>query len=499
MHELKRKIITEIQEIIYLIRIQNYHEGSLLFGRILSEMQGEKDIIEAFSGKDSFLQQVLRQMLEALEKDDMILLADLLEETLLPEIKQMIAAAVMEPVVKGDYCVEQTSSGYATIRHIPSGKYLHSNVNPMEEAGCWLKNCYEPDKERYAVWGCGLGYHIAKLFEIANGSIEIDVYDEDVALFELAEEYGVIMELPREKVHFIADADGVNFLKKLTLKDTGMLLHLPSVRKIQDKKMSDRLQQLFLAWNSTIQLKRMLAINFRYNHQKCENVVDESEKNFAGSEVVLVGGGPSVDSRMDYLQKVQGHKLILAASTALKKLLRAGICVDYVFVMDAQKRTLGHIEGIEDAQVPMVIDSTAYWEFAEKYKGPKYIAYQKDYDAAEEKAQQGGYKTYETGGSVITLMLEVSLMLGAREVNFIGVDLAYPEGVSHAAGTMDRTVRDVSGMEPVPDVNGSMVYTDRVFLNYKRWIETKIKQYTNVKFYNLSDCGAQICGAKILK
>ena len=100
---------------------------------------------------------------------------------------------------------------------------------------------------------------------------------------------------------------------------------------------------------------------------------------------------------------------------------------------------------------------------------------------------------------MITLMLEVSLMLGAREVNFIGVDLAYPEGVSHAAGTMDRTVRDVSGMEQVPDVNGSMLYTDCVFLNYKRWIETKIKQYPNVKFYNLSDCGAQICGAKILK
>ena len=45
--------------------------------------------------------------------------------------------------------------------------------------------------------------------------------------------------------------------------------------------------------------------------------------------------------------------------------------------MDSQQRTIGHIDGIEGTNIPLIVDTTAYWEFAAKYAGKKYIAYQK--------------------------------------------------------------------------------------------------------------------------
>lgn len=103
---------------------------------------------------------------------------------------------------------------------------------------------------------------------------------------------------------------------------------------------------------------------------------------------------------------------------------------------------------------------------------------------------------YETGGSVTTLALDIVLRQGAKTVYLAGVDLAYPAGVSHASGTMDRHTRDISGMDPVEAVGGGIVYADRLFIAYRKWIEAKIKAHPEVAFYNLSDCGAKIEGAR---
>ena len=165
-----------------------------------------------------------------------------------------------------------------------------------------------------------------------------------------------------------------------------------------------------------------------------------------------------------------------------------------MIVMDSQQRTIGHIDGIEGTNIPLIVDTTAYWEFAAKYAGKKYIAYQKGYKSAEELANKFQCKLYETGGSVITLALDIVLKLGAKAVYLIGVDLAYPGGVSHASDTMDKKQRDVSDMEQVKAVHGGMVYADSLFIGYRKWMERKIEEYAKIPIYNLSDCGAEIAG-----
>ena len=492
-----KEIITHIQEIVYYLRVQNYHEGSLRFQRLLKELQESDWLNAALETEESSLAYVLLQMTNAMEAGDMVLLADLLNEAFLPEIRKMACSVEVQEI--GNYMLEGTSSGYVTAKHIPSGVYLHSNENPMEEARLLVNQCFDPWKGWYAVWGCGLGYHISRLFEAANRSILIKVFDEEEQIFQLARKNGVLNKIPSDKISFIADPTGEKFAQCIERGDAGILLHLKKKKKIQNQGLKNAIHQFFAGWNGTVQMENLFAINFRNNVNRCDRNVDELKEVFRGREIILAAAGPSLDHSLAYLKANKGEKIIVAVTTVLKKLLQSGIAPDYAVVMDAQERTLSQIEGIYSASVPLILDSTAYWEFADKYKGEKYLALQKGYAPAEKFAAERDARLYETGGSVTTLALDIILKSGAKAVYFIGADFAYPDGMSHAEDTMDRKKRDLSGLERVKSVKGQWVYTDVPLNSYRKWIEKKIKEYPQVEFYNLSDCGAAIAGTFSLK
>ncbi len=493
----KSQLIVLIQDIVRYFRVQNYSVGIRNLCSLLRQLQEDEQIREALFGDrdgENAVPDLLAQMMEALDAEDLVLVADLLEEGLLPLLQDM--ADSTDPFVSGHYSVEPTSSGLLTAKHLPSGLYLHSNVNPMEEAALLVERSFDPAKGRYAVWGMGLGYHVARLYEAAAGAICITVFEEDAELIELAKRYGALSQLPVGSVTCVADPSGTQFAGYVAQADVGILIHAPSVKKIQNAGLKNALMEFFPKWNSGIQLCSMLAVNFRSNLKHCTRNVDEIEGHLCGKGAVVVAAGPSLDHTIGFLREACGDKVIMAVGTVWKKLLDLGIVPDYAVVIDAQPRTFGQMTGLSDIRVPLIVDSTACWQFAANYRGEKYIAYQKGYDDAERMAEASGYRLYETGGSVTTLALEIVLRLGAREVWLAGADFAYPGGLSHADGTMDRKKRDTSGMMPVRSVDGGIVYSDNLFIVYRKWMENKIRQYPEVAVHNLSDCGAYIEGAR---
>lgn len=486
--------ITQIQEIVYYIQIQNYHKSGIKFRELLQIMQQDIKLLELMKDDNSILYLVIEQMLQALETEDMVLLADILSESLIPLLKNLLKYS--EEKVLGKYSLEATSCGYYTLKDTVSGRYLHSNANPMEEARVLIERCYDSKKERYAVWGLGLGYHILRLYEKARGAIEIEVFEEEEVLLPIVQEYGVLESIPKQKIVIHHDPTGEKFANLIAKESVGLLLHLPSIKKIQDIYLKDIMQQFFMSWNGTIQYKTELEINYRSNCNRIHKNFDEIKNNFKEKKAVLVAAGPSLDEKLQYLKEECCDKIVVVVTTVLKKLLDIGIVPDYTVVMDSQKRTIKQIEGIEDAKVPMIIDSTAYWEFAEKYQGEKYLVYQKGYKNAEEDAKVRGNEIYETGGSVTTLAIDILLRSGIEEIELIGVDLAFANGITHASNTMDRKIRDVSGLEQIESVQGDLVYTDILMKSYLKWIENKIEQYPNVIIYNHSNGGAKIKGTQ---
>ncbi len=497
MEKAKGNIISLAYETIYCIRIQNYHEGSACVRRMLRKLQEEQDILKLLTDKESSLFISMRHLLEALEINDMILVADLLEEEFLPQIKMLVAYE--EEQIEGNYSVEGTISGYHTVKHLPTGLYLHTNGNPMEEARILVEHCYDPQKEIYAVWGLGLGYHIKRLYEKARGAIEITVFEPDRELITLAKKEGILSEIPVNKLQIVEDRDGKAFSAFLAENTAGILMHFPSVKKIENSGIKEVMHRFFTSWNGTVQLKEELTINFRCNEKNCGKNVDELAYLFENKEVVIVAAGPSLDKRLEWLKAVREEKTVLAVGTVWKKLLDLGIKPDGVVVMDSKEGTFRQFDGVKNTDVPLLLDSTAYWEFGASYQGEKYIAYQYQCDEAEAAAREKGNRLYETGGSVTTLALEIALKLGAAAVYLVGVDMAYPKGISHAENTAERSLRDTTEMTEVKSVNGDTVLADTLFIGYRKWIEQKISKYPQIPFYNLSDCGAHIEGTQVLK
>lgn len=485
------EIITKLEEIINDIYIQDYHKASLSFQEVLPVIFTIEEIKNELENKESEISMVMTETVMALQKTDMLLFSDLIKEILIPRLKTFVE--VKNTIEYGEYLLEGTSSGYYTVKDKKTDLYLHSNSDPKKEAYTFISHLLDTSKRKYVVWGAGLGYHVEQLYNLTLGAVEIEVYDENENIFDLAEEYGVIKEI-KNYIRCIYDPNGVNFIKAIQEKEIGIIIHYPSLKVIKNQTFKESIEKLYLGWNGTVQLKRNLEINFRSNIVQIERNVDEIVEKLKGKEVFLVAAGPSLDDSMEILKTKKEEDMVVSVTTVLKKLCKAGIFPDYTVVMDSQERTIKQIEGAEDYKVPMIIGSTSYWKFAKEYKGEKYISYQKDYSLAEEKAKEGNYNIYATGGSVLTLALSILLKSKVKRINLIGVDLAFANGVTHASDTMDRQKIDTTGMKKMKSVSGDVVYTDKKMLSYLKWIEKEIKKYPDTKVYNYSEIGAVIEG-----
>ena len=96
--------------------------------------------------------------------------------------------------------------------------------------------------------------------------------------------------------------------------------------------------------------------------------------------------------------------------------------------------------------------------------------------------------------NVSPFAIEVAVKMGAKSIELIGVDLAYPGEKTHAEGTMDNSGVNTNGMVKIKDVKGKEVYTSEVFVDCIEEIEELINENKNVRFYNKSKIGAYIKG-----
>ena len=102
--------------------------------------------------------------------------------------------------------------------------------------------------------------------------------------------------------------------------------------------------------------------------------------------------------------------------------------------------------------------------------------------------------TLYASGTVIHAAVDLAVQMGARDVVFCGVDLAYPGGASHAQGAVAHEVRAVKALT-VESVTGAPVQTAVNLLGYLRDLEHYISVQSHVRFSNTSPSGAKIAGA----
>lgn len=488
-------VVSELRYIVETIREHDDHHAIMTLNSILPDICALCEKCIELQYDDGI---VLWKQVQDLTKiqNDLILLGDIIENAILPMMEKWIQSlADICQQADEEYWLESTACGFLTIKNTRTNMYLHSNNNPMEEARKLVESCYDPKVEHYSVYGCGLGYHVYELYRISNGSVSIKLYDVNDNMIEYAKHYGVLEWIPQDKLEIIVDRSVLPFLESIDNVETGVLFHLPSMRQIQDTVEREALLGIYVQQSTVYKFDKDVQINFWRNVSSGIEDISKMQDTTLKKEMVIVAAGPSLDDRIELLRSWKNKKTIVAVGTVFKKMIKQGIRPDYVVVMDPQKRTIKQLEGVENENIPLIIDRTAYWEFAHLYQGPKYmVCTPSGKTIITDYAREHNLTLWNGGGTVTSMALEFAIHFGARKIYFVGVDLAYPAGVSHAIDTMDFSVRNTEGMSLICGVNGSLVYADRIFISYREWIEKRIAQTKEIVYYNMSTKGAHIEG-----
>ena len=524
-------------EIVESFRKQNFYIATSKLIKLLGNLDTVAGYIfsqEDFKELADELQLILPALLDAQDNCDYFLQADIIEGDLLPLLQKIQIAFQERDLVQVPDFFERNMialkqydfslyrvldkenedegknsllsdkltlslaiNGQPTAQAFANGQsfYLHSSVNPEREARLLADSLKQA--EEYMVFGMELGYHVLELLN-RHQSARVHVFESNIYLLHMAFTYiDWTTYIANGRMRVVYNDDLKQLVSELSgrfaeMKNAELLVHYPAIKMIEDAQTRQLLEDFFVTTSSMREQGGLLDSNFevisKLNLPECGELKDI----FKDKAVVIVGAGPSVDSQLTSIKKCRDKITVFATGHITRKLVNEGIIPDAVIITDPQPLMYKQIDGVNLKNIPMILLSTASSSVIDYYNGPIYVAYQSGYVHAEIKAEEIGATLFETGGSVTTTALDIALRFGARKIIFVGVDLAYTGGYSHASGE-GRRIENTDGLRQVRSNTGGMVYTSKNLDIYRKWIERRLEGVRDTEVYNTGD-GAEIKG-----
>ncbi len=219
---------------------------------------------------------------------------------------------------------------------------------------------------------------------------------------------------------------------------------------------------------------------------------------------IVVAAGPSLNKNIHELKKAKGKALIIAADTAVKPLLKAGVVPDMYVIVDAKKPlSLMQVDGAQD--IPLVTTMDASSDVLHYHTGMKFFANEgvKYIDRLFARCdKQIGIAA--NGGSVATTAFTLLQKLGLNSIILVGQDLALTNHRTHADGTFEEQMPEVETKNCMM-VEGNVedqVPTRSDFQIYLRWynmyIEGVKERKPEFRVINATEGGAKIKNTEIM-
>lgn len=526
LFERVKKIIHVVELIVYYLQIQNHimaHCWIQKVSELLERCLG--DIPEELSKE--FLP-ILEMMMEAIDEQDEIRLADIYEEGLLPllyQVQEIVFESsddilvdywkVNRRVLKDRFpdlyhkiliCRENVPDQYKVswartgdlVLDIKTNQTIvrvASGIDPWKEGLYYSESV--AGEEEYLMIGFGLGYHV-EFLSYQPQCRKIVVLENDLNQLAIALSYRNLTHLLQNRnitlVYCSESQEYLKYFKDLTEK-TKVCFWCPSIRCISDLCLREALEDYRLQLFSIESMEHELQKNFDANLDKQDAEVFSLKKEFQKKEILFIAAGPSLDENLALIKRCDLSKYtVVCVGKVASKLISEGIEVNYIVVTDGLANTRWQINDIEECGVPLIYLSTAALDVVNDYKGKRYIAFQKGYPAAEKYAVDNHYKLFETGGSVATFALDLLIHFECSRVVCIGLDMAFSEEKTHA-GNLGEKVVNTENLRQVEGISSEYVYTSKTLDIYRKWIERRIVDVRNVELINASK-GARIHGMK---
>ncbi len=401
---------------------------------------------------------------------------------------------------------------------------LHSRYDPLQEARQSLKEINLKEADYFIFLGFGLGYGLDALLEsTARERVHVFVVESDPEVLRAAfaaRDLTALLSLPF--IHFAWPTAGnelaqqwQNFFDPVQAQMSVFVSHPPSLvldpplYKSAAEIINSRTLQIFTDINTMIGSSQVFLANFVANLPRASSLpgVKAFAQQFAGVTCVLVSAGPSLDRNIHELRSVHNRALVLAADTALKPLLAAGVEPHFVMTADPRHENYLHLKDAITRDTYLVGEATAYPDSLASFDGRTILCTFENSSLptlANLLASKGSLRAW---GSVATMCLDFALMLGCNPIIFLGQDLAFSEGRTYCTGLHweQEWFCDVRGPEDwqrrwaeiraanqivmTRDLFGRPVASTDKLVSYWNWITAEIEKHRDVNFINATEGG----------
>ena len=398
---------------------------------------------------------------------------------------------------------------------------LHNEENPDDETNLFTKIIPDSHQGFVGIIGMGLGYGIPNILEEKPQVRNLAVFELQPGIFVQAlrcMDFSDFLKDPRLILR-IGDKIPIEAVLKpardaIKLEDS-RILNSPSIFKIKQDDYSKLAAEVYnyinllnIEGTTTKVLGKQFAIN-RFQHISTihhHRTIDQLRNIFPKKPAILVAGGPSLDKNVHLLKQVQEHAVIFAADTVFPTLLNHGVRPHFISSIDPNNVTFEKLADVvsEGSSTSLICLASVNLKIAKIFPA-KQIFWAFTAKAPEIWINKLIGGKFETAGAstVAHLNLIAATVLGCDPIIFVGQDLAYPTGASHAKGAVlhgiapGQNARGNIESKMTLGVDGKMVRTDRGFLSMKNHFETMIKNRPE-KFINATEGGAHIEGTEVL-
>ncbi len=339
--------------------------------------------------------------------------------------------------------------------------YLNSRYSAADSSYRWAEQ-YR-DKNRLAVfvlYGLSDGSHIRELLKNTCETNFILIYEPYTDVFmkvlmnidisDLIYSQRVVIAV--NNINMEAAYEFVTaaiYYSKIRLVEYGSL---PNYNSIYPegwaeliRLVKNAVEVLVLDRNTQISFSHEFILNMLSNFDDIpeQYVINQLKEKFDTCDIadipaIIVSAGPSLDKNISELKKAEGKAFIIAADTALKSVLNAGVTPDLVMTVDPHKPAylFAHSKMIH---LPMVVCPQSNKELWGIHYGKRfYFVDDKSY-ISDLYMRYAGIEAapLETGGSVSNNCFSLAQYCGFKTLILIGQDLAFTNNKKHTVAAYD--------------------------------------------------------------
>ncbi len=402
---------------------------------------------------------------------------------------------------------------------------LHSRRDPQGEAGrqldAWFESGAGRDSGLFVVLGAAGLVHVKALASRLKPGSKLFVLEPFPEILAAALAQSSLQELALQGLElrfashgdFPALMEELRFeLRKLECLDVSVFAHPASSRL--DPELYRRIESAFaeklchesMNRETLIRFSRQWILNSLSNLPAISSSAQAGAFAglFKGCSAIAIGAGPSLDASLSLLASLKGKFLLVAAGTALKPLLKAGIEPDFVVAVDSDPKTLRQYEGMSLSGQRLAASCNVDPRLPALFPGRSCFFSLNLSCSLNQWLESGGLlpERLSAGGTVIVSAVDFARLLGCSRIALCGVDLAMGSGgLSHSSGSVYSGRREEHDLVSVPGNWEGSVMTSRQFAAYIGFAGNflyDLKQRFQVDIFNANGSGARIPNAKLL-